>query len=298
MKNFILVLLLAFSVPAFAGSSVITAGEAEATAADTLKAIQKHYKENFSEIKGDAFVDGSMNFSKGSREYNKFWTDRMNDGFDQPESYAQAIEAGKKLWNTPFANGKKFADCFPNGGKNAANDYPKVDQASGKVLTFEGALNQCLVSNNEKPLEYKDMKTMGALSVVGRQLSDGARIKMEVKTDADKAAFARGKAIFYGRFGKAEQACAHCHIQQAGKVARTEELSPSIGQAAHFPVFRLDKATDGLSLITLHQRYFGCQKNTLVADPIKQGSAESNDLEYFHTYLSNGLPLKTGVFRK
>ena len=296
MKNFILVLLLAFSLPALA-ETVKTAGESEATAEGTLKAIQKYFKEAFPEVKGDAFVDGSMNFSKGSREYNKFWTDRMNDEFDQPESYAKAIADGKKLWETPFANGKKFADCFPHGGKGAANDYPKVD-ASGKVVTFEGALNACLVSNNEKPLEYKDMKTMGALSVVARKLSDGYRIKMEVKTDAEKAAFARGKAIFYGRFGKADQACAHCHIQQAGKVARTEELSPAIGQAAHFPVFRLDKATDGLSLITLQQRYFGCQKNTLVADPIKQGSAESNDLEYFHTYLSNGLPLKSGVFRK
>jgi len=297
MKNITLVLLLAFSLPAFAGN-VKTAGESEATAEATLQAIQKHFKETMPGVKGDAFVNGSMNFSKGSREYNKFWTDRMNDSFDQPESYANAIAAGKKLWETPFANGKTFASCFPNGGKGAANDYPKVDAASGKVLTFEGALNQCLVSNGEKPLEYKDMKTMGALSVVARKLSDGARIKMEVKTDAEKAAFARGKALFYGRFGKAEQACASCHIQHAGQVARTEELSPAIGQAAHFPVFRLDKATDGLSLVTLQQRYFGCQKNTLVAEPIKQGSADSNDLEYFHTYISNGLPLQSGVFRK
>lgn len=297
MKNFILVLLLAFSLPAFA-EGVNTAGYTEDTPEGTLKAIQQLFAKEFPEVKGDAFIDGSMNFSKGSREYNKFWTDRMNDEFDQPESYAHAMAAGKKLWGTPFANGKKFADCFPDGGKGAANDYPKVDPASGKVITFEGALNQCLVSNGEKPLEYKNMKTMGALSVVARKLSDGARIKMEVKTDAEKAAFARGKALFYGRFGKAEQACASCHIQHAGKVARTEELSLAIGQAAHFPVFRLDKATDGLSLVTLQQRYFGCQKNTLVADPIKQGSAESNDLEYFHTYISNGLPLKTGVFRK
>jgi len=297
MKNFILVLLLAFSLPSFA-ETVKTAGEAEATPEATLKAIQKLFKTEFPEVKGDAFVDGSMNFSKGSREYNKFWTDRMNDSFDQPEAYAKTIAAGKKLWNTPFANGQKFADCFPHGGKNAANDYPRVDQASGKVLTFEGALNQCLISNKEKPLEYSDMKTMGALSVIARQLSDGARINIEVKTDADKAAFARGKEIYYGRFGKSEQSCANCHIQHAGKVARTEELSPVIGQAAHFPVFRLDKATDDLKLVSLHDRYKGCQKNTLVEKPIKEGSADSNDLEYFHTYLSNGMPLKTGVFRK
>jgi L-cysteine S-thiosulfotransferase len=297
MKNFILVLLLAFSLPAFA-ETVKTAGESEATAEATLAAIQKHFKEAFPSVQGDDFVDGSMNFSPSSKKYNNYWMTRFVDDIDQPEEYTKAMDGGKKLWNTPFANGKSFSSCFPDGGKGAAADYPKVDAVTGKVLTFENALNKCLTSNGEKPLEYKDMKTMGALSIIARKLSDGSRIKMEVKTDAEKAAFARGKAIFYGRFGKAEQACAHCHIQQAGKIARTEELSPAIGQAAHFPVFRPNKATGDLGIVSLQVRYEGCQKNTLVADPIKPGSDASNDLEYFHTYISNGLPLSTGVFRK
>lgn len=296
MKNFILVLLLAFSLPALA-ETVKTAGEAEATPEATLKAIQKHFTKEFPQIKGDDFVDGSMNFSPSSKKYNNYWMMRFVDDIDQPEEYTKAINGGKKLWETPFANGKTFASCFHNGGKGAAVEYPKVD-ASGKVITFENALNQCLESNGEKPLDYSDMKTMGALSIVARKLSDGARIKMAVKTDAEKAAFARGKALFYGRFGKAEQACANCHIQHAGKVARTEELSPVIGHAAHFPVFRPNKATGDLAVVTLHVRYQGCQKNTLVEHPIKPGSADSNDLEYFHTYISNGMPLSSGVFRK
>ena len=297
MKNFILVLLLAFSLPAFAGSTVETAGEAETTAPATLKAIQHYFQENTPHIKGDDFVDGAMNFSRGSKQYNKMWMDRMHDDFDQPESYAAAMAAGKKLWETPFANGKTFASCFANGGKGAAAEYPRVD-ASGKVVTFENALNQCLVTNNEKPLAYGDMKTMGAMSIVARSLSDGYRIKMDVNTDAEKAAFARGKAIFYTRAGNLEQACAHCHIKHASNIARTEELSPVIGQAAHFPVFRPNKATADLEVVTLHKRYEGCQKNTGVEKPIKPGSDESNDLEYFHTYISNGMPLSTGVFRK
>ena len=65
MKNITLVLLLAFSLPAFA-ENVKTVGESEVTAEATLKAIQKHFKEIMPEVKGDAFVDGSMNFSKGS----------------------------------------------------------------------------------------------------------------------------------------------------------------------------------------------------------------------------------------
>lgn len=299
MKNIILVILLAFSLPVFAGEAVKTAGESEATAEATLKAIQQFFHQTMPNVKGDAFVDGALNFPHSSIEYNKSWSDRLaDDAFDQPEEYAKAMATGKKLWETPFANGKTFASCFPNGGKGAAADYPKVDAASGKVITFEHALNQCLISNNEKPLEYGDMNKMGALSIHARRLSNGSRIKIEVKTDAEKAAFARGKTIFYERNGKAEQACASCHIQHAGGVARTEDLSPVIGQAAHFPVFRPNPETGDLALITLQQRYFGCQKNTLVANPIKPGSDASNDLEYFHTYISNGMPLSSGIFRK
>ncbi|HQS57655.1 MAG: sulfur oxidation c-type cytochrome SoxA [Gallionellales bacterium 35-53-114] len=302
MKNIKLVLLLAFCLPAMAiAEGVNTAGYSEKTPEATLKAIHTLFSKEFSpDIKGDNWVKGSMNFNKGSEEYNKLMTARMNDDFDQPVGYPEAMAAGKKLWETPFANGKKMADCFAKGGKGAANDYPRVNAATGKVEVFEHALNKCRTDNGEKALDYGDMKTMGALSIVARRLSDGERIKIEVKTDAEKAAFNRGKEIFYGRVGKFEQACAHCHIQKAGKIARTEDLSPIIGQAAHFPVFRIHKATDGVHVITLHKRYQGCQNSTAVDKKlqIKPGSDQSSDLEYFHTYISNGLPLSAGVFRK
>lgn len=297
MKNLLLVMLMAFSLPALA-ENVKTIGESETTPEATLKAIQAHYSKEIPGVKGEDFVNGSLNFSKGSRDYNEFMTRRMGDDFDPLPGYPETLSAGKKIWETPFANGKKFAECFPNGGKGAATPYPNVDQASGKVNTFEGALNKCLKDNGEKELEYSDMKTMGALSVFAKKMSDGERVKVEVKTDAEKAAFARGKAIFYGRVGKFEQACAHCHIQKVSKVARSEDLSPVIGQAAHWPTFRLNKETGGVNIVTLQQRYFGCQRNTQVEKPIKQGSEQSNDLEYFHTYLSNGLTMKIGVFRK
>jgi sulfur-oxidizing protein SoxA len=34
------------------------------------------------------------------------------------------------------------------------------------------------------------------------------------------------------------------------------------------------------------------------AVPFKIGSEEYNDLEYFHSYMSNGLPLQASVWRK
>jgi sulfur-oxidizing protein SoxA len=298
MKNFILVLLFAFSLPAIA-EPVVTAGYEEKTPEATLKAIEAFFHQTMPNVKGDAFVEGALNFPNSDLGYNKMWAERLSDGaFDQPEEYAKSLAIGKKIWETPFANGKTFASCFANGGKGAANDYPKVDAASGKVVTFEAALNKCLTDNNEKPLAYDDANTMGNLSVHARRLSNGMRIKMSIKTPAELAAFNRGKEVFYGRTGKADQSCANCHIQHAGQVARTEDLSPIIGQAAHFPVYRPNPATGDLALITLQTRYAGCQKSTGVEKPIKQGSDASNDMEYFHTYISNGLPLSAGVFRK
>lgn len=302
MKKITLVLLLAFAMPVMADpivGHVKTAGWEEKTPEATLKAIQDFFHKKFPEVKGDAFVDGSMNWSEGERQYDKFMTDRMHDDFDQPHGYPEVMAMGKKQWETPFANGKTMASCFAHGGKGAANDYPKVDEKTGKVITFENALNACRTMNGEKPLDYGDMKKgVGPMSVIARSLSNGLRIKMKIDTPAELAAFNRGKEIFYGRVGKFEQSCASCHIQHAGEIARTEELSPIIGQAAHFPVFRQDKATDGVKLVTLQNRYEGCQKSTQAAKPINEGSDESNDLEYFHTYISQGMPLSTGVFRK
>ena len=297
MKLSVLVLALCSSFAVLAEPVVHTAGQSEVGATATLNALKAHFEQTMPEVKGDAFVDGALNFNKGSREYNKFWEDRFKDDFDQPDEYKSAFANGKAIWEKPFPDGKRFNDCFKDDGKGAAATYPKV-LADGKVATFEHALNQCLEAHQAKPLAYGDMKTMGALSLYARRLSDEARVNVAVNTDAEKAAFERGKKLYYTRAGQLGMACASCHTQQAGKTLRSEELSPVIGQAAHFPVFRPNRATAHLDVVTLQKRYEGCQTNVKVADPYKAGSAELNDLEFFHTYVSNGLPMRSGAFRK
>jgi sulfur-oxidizing protein SoxA len=297
MKALLFFVILSFGVRAFAGEVVHTAGEAQTTAPATLAALKAHFQETMPQVQGDAFVDGALNFNKGAREYNQFWEKRFKDDFDQPDEYRKAFADGKALWEKPFSDGKGFADCFPEGGHGAAAGYPEVD-GNGEVVTFERALNACLEAHHEKPLAYDDMKTMGVLSLYARQLSDGTRIHVKVSTKAEEAAFDRGKTLYYTRMGQLSMSCASCHTQQAGRTLRSEELSPVIGQVAHFPVFRPNRETATLSVVTLQVRYQGCQKNVKVAQPFALNSTELNDLEYFHTYLSNGLPLHSGAFRK
>lgn len=297
MKLPIFLLALAASLAATAGPVVHTAGEDAQGANATLDAMRQHFQQTMPEVKGDAFVDGALNFNRGAREYNQSWEARFKDDFDQPDEYRDAFAQGKAMWEKPFADGKRFADCFPEGGKGATSNYPKVG-ADGAVVTFEKALNQCLESHHEKPLAYGDMKHMGVLSLYARKLSDGSRIHIEVKSDAEKAALERGKVLYYTRSGQLGMACASCHTQQAGKTLRSEELSPVIGQASHFPVFRPNKETAHLDVVSLQKRYEGCQKNVKVEKPYLAGSPQLNDLEYFHTFMSNGLSLRSGAFRK
>ena len=86
--------------------------------------------------------------------------------------------------------------------------------------------------------------------------------------------------------------CANCHVDNAGKIMRMEIISPAIGQPTHFPIFR-----GGDTLYTLHMRYTRCMEQVR-AQPFPMGSEAFNNLEYFHSYLSNGLPMQASVYRR
>jgi sulfur-oxidizing protein SoxA len=257
---------------------------AHATPEQDRKEILDYFKNKFPNVKFEDYVNGAFVFSP--------------DAFAQYQSimefppYQTDLDKGQKMWKTPFKNGKTYADCFPNGGKNMAGNYPYFDEKLGKVVTFEMALNSCRRANGEDELDYSDMKTMGVLSTAARALSDG--MTMNIKVEGAKAleAYEGGKRHFYERRGQLNFACSTCHVQQAGNVLRTEYLSPVLGQATHWPVFRA-----GERLVTLQDRYVGCNKQVR-AKPFKPGSEEYNNLEYFHSYVSNGLPMQANVFRK
>jgi sulfur-oxidizing protein SoxA len=117
---------------------------------------------------------------------------------------------------------------------------------------------------------------------------------MNVKVEGPKAtaAYEDGKKSFFSRKGQLNFACSSCHVQNAGVRLRSELISPAVGHAVHWPVFR-----GGDNLVQLQQRYVGCFKSVrAVSAP--QGSATLNNLEYFHSALSNGMPMKASVFRK
>jgi len=215
---------------------------------------------------------------------------------DNATNSADILAIGKKLWDRKFKNGKSLANCFPNGGKRVAVTYPQYDAKAKLALTLDMAINRCLQLHREPEIDVANALIMGPLSAYARSLSEGQRLALRVGAPGARDKLDSGKALFTRRIGQQNFACASCHVLQAGKVwgagepggqrAITSVLSPAIGQATTWP--RLEP---GGNVRTLQMQYRQCMKRT-GAEPFDLGSEEFNNLEYYHTYLSNGLPIR------
>jgi sulfur-oxidizing protein SoxA len=270
--------------------AVLTAGlvvgsvAAHATPESDRQNVLNYFKKKYPNIQFDDYVYGAAAFDADAKA--------QYDSIMEFPPFESVVEKGRTMWETPFKNGQTYAGCLPNGGKNIAGNYPYFDDKANKVVTLENVINECRVKNGEAAYSYHDMNTIGVLESYMRTLSDGMLMNVKVEGPAATAAYERGKHHFYARRGQLNFSCATCHQDNAGNRIRSEVLSPILGQATHWPVFR-----GGDKLVTLQNRYVGCNKQVRAA-PFKEGSVEYNDLEYFHSYISNGLPMKASVFRK
>ena len=107
------------------------------------------------------------------------------------------------------------------------------------------------------------------------------------------AAYEDGKAFYYTRRGQLNFACSHCHVNMAGNMLRAERLSATVGHATHWPVYRLKWKEVG----PLHRRFMECNSQVRGV-PLEPQSESYRNLEYFLTYMSNGLVLNGPATRK
>ncbi len=201
---------------------------------------------------------------------------------------ASIVEAGKKTWTEKFRDGRSLAGCFPNGGRRIAASYPLWDTRVKRVVTLEFAINQCRKAHGEALFDI-DGDTMATVLAYVRSLSNGQKLAVRVPAAAQPA-FERGRRMYFTRMGQRNFACASCHVQGAGKRYDESVLSPAIGQATHWPEIR------GAAAVTLQARIRECL-GRMGAAPFAAGSDELNELEYYLTYLSNGLPLTANAWR-
>ncbi|HUQ27862.1 MAG TPA: sulfur oxidation c-type cytochrome SoxA [Usitatibacter sp.] len=218
-----------------------------------------------------------------------FDTELRDQVRENPAAGLAVVERGKKLWNAKFKDGRSLAGCFPNGGRRVAATYPQYESRVKRVITLELAINQCLKSHNEALYEPSDPDTMGAVMAYLRSLADGQKIAVRVPAAAEER-FEQGRRLYHSRLGQRNFACASCHVQGVGKRFGEVPLSPAIGQATHWPVIRDGKP------VTLQARMRECLE-LMGAAPFPAGSEELNHIEYYLTYLSNGQPLRSNVWR-
>jgi sulfur-oxidizing protein SoxA len=259
---------------------------AQATPQEDLAEFRAYFKNRFPNTPFNDYINGVYSIDAASREE---WEE-----IEEFPPYELNLAKGEQLFNTPFANGKGYADCFPNGGIGIAERYPFFDSKSGKVISLESAINACREANGEKALGW-EKGPIADISAYMHYTSRGNIINVQVPTDnkAALAAYERGKNHFYAKRGQLNMACADCHVYNSGNKIRADLLSPALGQVTHFPAYRSSWGDLG----TIHRRYKGCNEQVRAKAYAPQGD-EYLDLEYFHTYMSNGLEINGPGTRK
>jgi sulfur-oxidizing protein SoxA len=261
---------------AFAAPSAIAADTPNPIA--DAKAFQKYFTTKFPKLKLEDFVNGPYSMNE---DLYKQWQEK-----EQFPPYEFALEAGKEMFATPFKNGKTYGDCFPNKGIGIRQTYPYFDEKEGKVITLELGLNRCREANGEPPVSYvKD--EMASLTAYMAFTSRGKPFDIRIPDDPRALqAYQKGKEYFYTRRGQLNFSCATCHVQEPGERIRAEVLAPALGIMNALPIYRSEWSGMG----TTSRRFVTCNSQTR-AVPINPQDEEYRDLEYYLSYMSNGLPI-------
>lgn len=257
-----------------------------ATPEQDQAAFRKHYEQRFPHLQLQDYSNGVYAIDPVARQS---W-----QAIEEFPPYEPAIEQGQKLFATPFKNGKHYSDCFSHKGLGIAQEYPQWRKTTSEVITLAKALNECRQRNGETELPYStgDLVYLQAYMVY---TSRGKAISVAIPKDDPRAlaAYEQGKAFYYQRHGQLNFACATCHVQNAGKKLRAEILSASLGHTNNWPTYRLKWGEIG----SLHRRFAECLTQ-IKAEPLPEQSIEFRNLEYFLSYMGNGVPVSGPSTRK
>ncbi len=226
-------------------------------------------------------------------EIRSGWTFRSDDtqafqmdDFDNPGMIF--VDAAQEVWDTADgAAGKSCADCHgaPEEGMAGVRAvYPKWNEAAGEVRTLEMQVNDCRENRMEaEPWKWDsgDMVNMTALISVQ---SRGLPVSVAIDGPAAET-WAKGKEIYYTRYGQLELSCANCHEDNYDNLIRADHLSQ--GQINGFPTYRLKNA----KLNSTHARFKGCIRDTR-AETFSPGSPEFVALELYVASRGNGLSVE------
>ncbi|WOJ97202.1 sulfur oxidation c-type cytochrome SoxA [Congregibacter brevis] len=269
-----------FTALLFAISAAATAGPEE-----DRNALRAFYEQRFPDVELDAHVDGAYALDADKREQ---WLEME----DFPP-YEIAIDDGADRYDEPLADGGSYADCLGENAPAVKHRFPRFDPESGEVETLEQRINSCRSAAGDEPWDYLGPEMSSLMAFIAYE-SRGQQFAIEVPEDPRaQAAYNDGKEFFYTRRGQLNFACSSCHVSMAGNALRAERLSAALGHATHWPVYRLKWKEVG----PLHKRFIECNSQVR-AVPLEAQSDSYRNLEYFLTYMSNGMTLNGPASRK
>jgi sulfur-oxidizing protein SoxA len=272
-------ILLALAALALAVATITptVAADTPDPAADA-KAFRDYFATKFPNVKLEDFANGPYAMDEDMRRQ---WEEK-----EQFPPYEFSLDMGKEMFAKPFKNGKSYADCFPNQGIGIRQNYPYFDAKEGKVITLELALNRCREANGEPPFSYVGDE-MAALTAYMAFTSRDKLFNIEIPDDPRALdAYQNGKRYFYTRRGQLNFSCATCHVQNPGERLRAEILAPALGILNAMPIYRSEWGGMG----TISRRLTTCNSQ-IRAVPLEPQADEYRDLEYYLSYVSNGLPI-------
>ena len=248
--------------------------------------FRDYFENRFPNTEFSDYKNGVYSIDASSREQ---W-----ESIEDFPPYEINVEDGETLFNQPFKNGNTYASCFENSGIAVRQNYPYFDNDSGKVMTLELAINNCRKINGEKPLSYYKGGPMADISAYMAYTSRGKKFDVKIPNSQEALdAYEAGKKLYFTKVGQLNFSCADCHVYQTGTKLRADIPSPGIGHPTHFPAYRSGAGR----LVTLHERFAGCL-NRVRAKPFKAQDEEYRNLEYFISYMSNGLEINGPGSRK
>lgn len=203
MHEFMYVVTAALAVGLVTPATVSAASPQE-----DLKAFQDHYMTKFPEVGKAGFMDGVYALNK---DFCEQW-----ENTEEFPPYEEYVEKGEEMFNTPFANGKTYAKCLPNGGKGIRQMYPYFDTDGGEIKTLEGEINTCREANGEKPLKYSKGPITNPTAYIA-YTSRGNKYDIKVPNDARAVtAHEKGKKHFFMKRGQ-RMAAVHSPAQPVTK---------------------------------------------------------------------------------
>lgn len=274
-------LRVALTIGAVATATVSMASPYSIDPAKSHQDLVDYFKARNPNIAFEDYGNGAYNYSADKKAQ---W-----EAVEEFPPYLDAVDAGEALYNNDKA---VYDKCFGSDVTKVRVMYPRFNEKTQSVETLEEQINKCRTDAGLKAFKWKK-GDMAKLSAFYAYQARGQKINVKIESEGAKKAFLEGQAFFTEPKGQLGLSCAKCHVYNAGRKARANLLSPSLGHTTHFPVFRAKWQNLG----TLHRRYGGCNKNMRSKPQKTQGDVYKN-LEFFEAYMDNGLVINGPGYRE